>query len=324
MEQNMAAHVQSLPVFQDDIGFWLSLMGEMAHPIAVVHKGCVVYHNTGTAPFAELPADSPFHGVLSRLKGGQAIPPSFEISSPDGTGYATARDFLYKGQEFQILCAHKKAEAAHSSWVSEIRHSCETRMREISHRTKNSISTIMSLLTLQESSISSEDGKAALRKSRDRAHAIMRIYETLSLSGKMDSIRIDVILRQIAEELVRTYCAAGMGVELKLNLDEAQVAVATAIPVTLIVNELVTNALKHAFSRQNGERLEISLTNTEHQLLLTVKDNGKGLPAEFDIRKTDSLGFTIIQALASQAGAVLSFEKGPGTHINLAFSANNA
>lgn len=299
----------------DDIGFWQNLVRRIAHPIAIVHEGAVIYHNTGDDPLT-LPESSPFSAILSQLRGSAPLPDFMELPPHSGRIAAVQR-FSYKNRDYILLSAHARG-------TDEALTRCDTRMREITHRAKNSISTIMSLLTLQESSISSEEGKAALRKSRERAHAIMKIYESLSVSGKMDTLRIDAILRPIVTELAAAYSAAGTTAAIDLDLAELSIPATKAVPVALIANELVTNALKHAFREMEDGRISVSLAAEGTLISLIVSDNGTGFPEEFVPSKAPTLGFSIVHALASQIGGTLRIVPGKGASVALSFSANNA
>lgn len=311
----MSTDSAATPGIPDDTGFWQNLIRRIKHPIAVVHEGALIYHNTGDDP-RTLPDSSPFRAILGEIAGDEPLPDMIEMPSQNGR-IATVQRFSYKDRDYILLSSDEHG-------AGEAIARCDTRMREIAHRAKNSISTIMSLLTLQESSISSEEGKDALRKSRERAHAIMKTYESLSVSGKMDALRLDVLLRPIAAELASAYAAAGMPASLDFELAELTIPAAKAIPVTLIANELVTNALKHAFGGMSGGRISMALASDGTRISLTVSDNGKGFPEGFAPSKAPTLGFSIVHALAAQVRGTLEVLPAKGASIRLSFDANNA
>lgn len=189
----------------------------------------------------------------------------------------------------------------------------EILLKEIHHRVKNNLQVISSLLQLQSRRIQAEPLKRAFEDSQDRVRSIALIHEMLYQSDQMSRVPLKAYIRQLTSQLVSSYGLSALisvevtGAELELDLD-------TAIPTGLLLNEIVTNALKHAFQGRSDGKIEIS-THLEHDtLVLRVQDNGIGItPHNTDESSTTSLGMRLIEALIAQLEGTLERKDGDGT-----------
>ncbi len=201
----------------------------------------------------------------------------------------------------------------------------EVLLREIHHRVKNNLNVIISLIDMQERQSADEEVSIALTELQERVRAIAMVHEDLYHSENLARIDFRNYLGNLAADLFTVFDSSG----ISLNITVADVALTAdaAIPVGLIVNELITNALKHAFPKGNRQRREnrseicIICRQEDGVCLLTVQDNGLGLPTDLDWHATGSLGLRMIRILAQQLKGTLQVDGGDGTTISIAFPA---
>ncbi len=200
----------------------------------------------------------------------------------------------------------------------------EILLQEVHHRVKNNLQIINSILNLQKNFLDDEDAKVALSEIQGRISTMSIIHETLYRHTDVSSISFPEYLSRIAANIIQGY-AADARIELKTNLEAVVAPLDQAIPCGLIVNEWVSNAMKHAFvGRKTGE-ITISMTSKpvigeeKEELTLSVEDNGVGLAEGFDNEGSDSLGLYLVQALSEQLDAKVDYESGDGTRFCVSF-----
>jgi two-component sensor histidine kinase len=201
----------------------------------------------------------------------------------------------------------------------------EILLKEIHHRVKNNLQIVSSLLNLQSRSVSDTQTLDIMQESRSRIESIALIHEKLYQAQDLTQVNFADYIRDLSASLFRTYESAASGVTFITDLDSVLLDIDTAIPCGLMLNELVTNALKHAFPGERTGEVRIALHTRQQadvsHVVLTVADNGQGMPADLDIRQTRSLGFQLINALTSQIGGTLEVQRETGTEITIRFSA---
>lgn len=184
-------------------------------------------------------------------------------------------------------------------------------MREVNHRVKNTLQMASSLLRAQESVHDAPAVKEALRSAVERLERMAEIHERLYRAQGLQEIQFGEYLGMLCRDLVASFeVVHGPRVRLDVETDEAFLKPDLAVPLALIANEAVTNALKYAFPHGQSGRIEVTFSHTSSSLLrMSIKDDGIGLPDE---RRTGSLGLTLVQSLAEQigGGAVISSERG--------------
>jgi PAS domain S-box-containing protein len=196
----------------------------------------------------------------------------------------------------------------------------EVLLKEIHHRVKNNLQIISTLLDLQSDSIRDEEAIRSFRESQDRIKAMALIHERLYESPDIASIDFCRYIGDLSVNLFNSYQTDPGRVSLKVDCGDISMGIDRAIPCGLIVNELVSNALKHAFP--DGRQGEISIrlhAGDDGMIRLTVSDNGKGLPPGVDFRKTSTLGMQLVNMLARQLGGQLSLESASGTAFTIDF-----
>ncbi|BDZ70781.1 histidine kinase N-terminal 7TM domain-containing protein [Methanobacterium petrolearium] len=196
-------------------------------------------------------------------------------------------------------------------------------MKEIHHRVKNNLMVIQSLLNLQSRYIKDTDARDIFKDSQNRAKSMAMIHESLYQSGDLKRIEFSEYINTLAKNLFYSYAADSKQVEMNINVDEVMLDVNTAIPLGLILTELISNCLKYAFPNDKSGKIEIDFhsyaENGENKLKLTVSDNGVGLPEGFDPKKSDSLGLMLIYSLSDQIGATVTLDTTEGTKFEISF-----
>ncbi|MDD1763722.1 MAG: PAS domain S-box protein [Methanobacteriaceae archaeon] len=196
----------------------------------------------------------------------------------------------------------------------------EVLLREVHHRVKNNLQIISSLMSLQSRYVKDETALKMFRESKNRVRAMSLIHEQLYQSPDLNRISFGDYIERIAQQLFRFYEVEGNGVELEIDVDELFLNLDTSIPLGLIVNELVSNSLKHAFTNGRNGKVSIQLQSQGEKNILTVSDDGIGLPSDFDIANTDSLGLHIVQTLTLQLRGTLDIKKSPGAQFKITFT----
>ncbi|MDO8872730.1 MAG: histidine kinase dimerization/phosphoacceptor domain -containing protein [Methanoregula sp.] len=186
-------------------------------------------------------------------------------------------------------------------------------LREIHHRVKNNLQIIISLLNLQSRYIGDEKIRQAIRESQNRVRAMSHVHEKLYQSPDITKIDLDNYIRFLGDNLFQFYGMKGTGILLNTRIQDINVDINTAIPVGLIVNELISNSLKHAFP--DGRKGEISIAIQQENAMLTIeyKDTGVGIPEDFDWRNVESLGLRLVILLVEQLDGTIELDRTAGT-----------
>jgi two-component sensor histidine kinase len=197
----------------------------------------------------------------------------------------------------------------------------EVLLKEIHHRVKNNLQVISSLLSLQSEYLKDEGMIKIFKESQNRVKSMALIHEKLYQSRNLAEIDFADYLRELTTQLFRSYGIGAHGVYLNVNASQVLLAVDRAIPCGIIVNELVTNALKYAFPESRGGRIDIDLHPIDDERIrLAVRDNGVGFPDDVDFETSDSLGLTLVRMLADQVqGEVVLQEEGHGAEFIMTF-----
>ncbi len=197
----------------------------------------------------------------------------------------------------------------------------EVLLKEVHHRVKNNLQVISSLLGLQAHHVTDPDVRALLEESRGRVHAISLVHEHLYQTRDLARIEGGPYLRALLDNLTATFGAGRRGITVDLDAGGVHLSPSAAIPCGLIVSELVTNAFKHAFPGDRSGRIAVSLRALDGgRLALSVSDDGVGLPAGFDPRRSPSLGLDLCFTFAEQLAAEVSVTGTPGTTFTLTFA----
>lgn len=214
------------------------------------------------------------------------------------------------------ITERKKAQAQIEASLKEK----EILLKEIHHRVKNNMQVISSLLNLQIRKITDPGYVNIFKASQDRIRSMALVHDMLYRSKDLNQIDFSSYIKNLVNYLFQSYQVTEEDIKLHYQVENIPLNITTAISCGLIINELVSNVLKHAFSPE--EKGDIYLTfkrQKDHKLLLRVKDTGSGLPQGFDIEKTTSLGMKIVSMLAGQIQGKLEFESNGGTEFRIIF-----
>jgi PAS domain S-box-containing protein len=193
---------------------------------------------------------------------------------------------------------------------------------EIHHRVKNNLQIVHSLLDLQAARIEDPTLLDILKDSQNRIRAMALIHQTLYQSKNFAQIDFSEVLNSLVPTLVESYGVNQNKINYTIDVDTIFLSINAAIPCGLVVNELISNALKHAFPSGSGGTIAIILRQEGDQIFLSISDDGVGIPAHLDLEKTETLGLQLITLLASQLGAELSIQRAAPTRFLLRFPAN--
>lgn len=197
----------------------------------------------------------------------------------------------------------------------------EVLLQEIHHRVKNNMQIISSLLNLQSRHIEEDKVRDMFKTSRDRIRSMALIHEKLYQSKDLAKINFAQYIKSLSLHLLHTYNDSAGRVKLNTELSDVLLDINKAIPCSLIVNELVSNSLKHAFPQDKKGNIRIQLTTRNNgDVHLRVSDNGVGLSGKVDFQKPDSLGLQLVNDLVDQLGGTLKLDLSTGTSFQISFS----
>lgn len=192
-------------------------------------------------------------------------------------------------------------------------------LKEVHHRVKNNLQVISSMLSLQAMQMLDPDVRHRLLESQNRIQAIALVHEKLYRSEQLSHIAFGEYAQSLATDLAHVHSSAHRNIDLVLQLDDVRMGVDAAIPCGLILNELVSNAFKHAFTGSSRGTVEVRLARANRRLTLSVGDDGIGLPPGLDPRRASTLGFDLVFTFAEQLEAEVQIESGAGTRFIISF-----
>ncbi len=192
-------------------------------------------------------------------------------------------------------------------------------LREIHHRVKNNLAVISSLLGLQAQGVTDEGLRRSLEEMQQRMKSMALVHEHLYQKKDFSRINYKDFIIDVIKELESIYHKHNGTIEIKLNIEDLTLDIDSAIPCSLIINELVTNAYKYAFPDSRSGELSISFVKEEDVYILTIKDNGIGLPKDIDYRNSNTLGLQIVNVLCKQLRGNLEMRVNRGTEAVITF-----
>jgi PAS domain S-box-containing protein len=194
----------------------------------------------------------------------------------------------------------------------------EMLLKEIHHRVKNNLMVISSLLNLQSKYIHDEKALDIFRESQNRAKSMALIHERLYRSTDLKRIDFGDYIQTLSNDLYHTYMPEEGRIDLNMDLENLMVDINTTVPLGLIVNELITNSMKHAFKNGEGE-INIIFHKKGDEFTLIIGDNGVGLPADIDFKNTETLGLQLVNNLTTQIDGIIELDRSQGTRFKITF-----
>ncbi len=197
----------------------------------------------------------------------------------------------------------------------------EVLLREIHHRVKNNMQVIISLLRLRADKIEDKKYAEMFKESEDRIRSMALIHQQLYQSKDFANIDFGEYINNLANDLFTSYGIDVNKIRLNVEVEDVLLDLETAIPCGLIINELVSNSLKHAFKQSTDGNISIILRSTnDDELELTISDDGVGIPKDLDIRDTELMGLHLIRILAEQQlEGKIDVDRTEGTQFNIKF-----
>jgi two-component sensor histidine kinase len=226
---------------------------------------------------------------------------------------ASQRDINQKLKNANTLITKQKNALATSN------HEKELLLKEIHHRVKNNMQVIASLVSLQVRNIKDVTTVYELEQIRNRITAMAMIHEMLYQSKDLAQINYGKYIKKMVQSLVDSMKDYKAKIHLKLNVRQIHLNVDTAIPLGLIINELVTNSLKYAFPNGDSGCITLKITEGQDQYEMHIGDDGVGFPKGFDYDKSTSLGIRLVHNLVEQLDGSLNRTNGVGTHYAITF-----
>jgi PAS domain S-box-containing protein len=244
----------------------------------------------------------------------------------DGTVFPveiTGRFFVWQGRSVHIAAIRDITERkeAEEQLKTSLREK-DMLLREIYHRVKNNLQVVSSLLELQSQSIQDPQIHALFQESQSRIRAIALIHEKLYRSTDLANIRAPDYFQDLVDHLLSIYGDTEQPISPILLIDDLVLGIDTAIPCGLIVNELVSNVLKHAFppDRTHGGTVRIGLQAPDAELLvLTISDDGIGLPTDLQLDNLQTLGLQLVDVLVQQLEGTVRVDRRYGTTFTISF-----
>ena len=193
----------------------------------------------------------------------------------------------------------------------------KTLLKEIHHRVKNNLNIIIGLLELQSQNIEDLTVKEMFRESINRIRSMAIIHEYLYRSDNQTKIDLSVYIESLADNLLSVYAEIKRELLINYSLDNLLVNFDIAIPIGLIVNEVVTNSIKHAFLDKEFGKIDIILKKKAHTINLIIKDDGIGIPINFDIENNKTLGLHLVKLLVNQLNGKFKVYREEGTTVQI-------
>jgi two-component sensor histidine kinase len=188
---------------------------------------------------------------------------------------------------------------------------------ELHHRVKNNLAIISGLFSLKINDDLHEDAKNVLMESRNRVRSMALIHNRLYKSDNMTNVNFEEYAKELISEISASYPAVANSIKIDTDIKNVSININSAIPCGLILNELLTNAYKHAFKDKTNGHINVSFVRDNNAIVMRVNDNGVGLPEDY--KQKQSLGVTVIESLSEQLDGTYSFSNNNGTCFELKF-----
>lgn len=196
----------------------------------------------------------------------------------------------------------------------------EVLLQEIHHRVKNNLAVISGMISMQADDLETDKERSVFFNAQMRIKAMARIHEKLYQAESLSELRFNEFLNEIVEDTVDTFTLEDSKITFKVDSDPVVLSINQALPCAQIINELLMNAIRHAFEDMNEGRVDILLKQNKGTVKLSIADNGTGLPDDFDLENPKGMGTMLINSLSNQLNANVEINTDSGTEVILTFS----
>ncbi len=234
------------------------------------------------------------------------------------TPLTNADGSMSKLELFRDITQHKRAEQKLKRSLKEK----EILLREIHHRVKNNLQIVASLLHMSIMQTDNQEAKGLLRDAHAKVHTMALIHRHLYQEPQFDQIDMAIYTRRLVDELSRAYRDEAKSIHTLVEPSDVYLTLDQAIPCGLVINELISNAFKHAFKGKTRGTINISIRGADNDMIgISVKDDGVGIPDDAQIHKPKALGLELVDALVKQLRGTLQFIHSNGTEVAIQFKA---
>ena len=309
--------------------------------IVIIQDGAIVFANRRAAEMVRSPSSSALlgdrmdrwvfggdlEGVKDRQKArlaGKAVEPGeeFRLVAADGAiswVSSSASVISFRGRPATLaLLADIDERKRQQERIERLLAEKELLLREVNHRVKNNLGVAISLLSLQAGAAGNSGAEAVLTEAQARLTTMAELYESLHRAGSSGVLSIRDYLPSLTKEVAQLFPRVP-AVRFALDLDEIQLGAELLSPIGIILNEIMTNSLKHAFETTGAPLISLSAKMRGGRVLIRCGDNGRGLPADFDPASSTGFGASLILALLRQIGASWRIDREGGTAWELEF-----
>lgn len=228
--------------------------------------------------------------------------------------------YLVNSKKKQLKIQKMNAEiSSKNRLIKESLSEKEMLLKEIHHRVNNNLQIISGILELQNSAIADPDAKVVLQEGQARIQSISLIHKTLYQSDNFNKVPFQSYLNELIGAIQKTYRQHYVSVQTDIDAQNIELNINTAIPLSLIINEIVTNCFKHAFKKTTQGTIKVTIKKEAHGYVLCVQDNGIGFPENFNPKDLHSIGFDLIQGLTKQLDGAFQWKSNHGTEIIITF-----
>lgn len=229
--------------------------------------------------------------------------------------------YMINSRKKQLKIQKMNAEiSAKNKVIKESLSEKETLLREIHHRVNNNLQMISGILALQQMYNTDDSIRLILQEGQARIQSIALIHKALYHSDNFARVSFESYLNELVTAIQKTYQNEAKTIHCIVDAGQIELNINTAIPLSLIINEIITNSFKHAFKNRSEGRIVIRLSKLNNHYKLSISDNGIGLPDHFDPMNLHSIGFDLIMGLTKQLDGELTWQNRNGTQINITFN----
>lgn len=270
------------------------------------------------------PDEMALQALLNSLRRGETdrLQLQLKFSRKNGSYYDADAliQVLEKERTFLLIVTDITSKLVTEKKLRDSIHEKETLIKEIHHRVKNNLQLISSIIYLKLASVTQGDIRNFLEDTRQKIRSIALIHERLLQTEKLDKVEISDYLGKLIHDLKVTYYKPDIALEVHTDIIEKMVSLDTAIICGLIVNELLTNAIKHAFTGRSEGLIEIGFfEQSDGKFLLVVADNGVSLPAHISPGSASSFGMQLIDVFVKQLNGIFEINRENGTVFQIQF-----